>query len=133
MKIAKKLFFSILFIIYSLLLVTGCGVADGGKVTAKDVLKQNSDADIFQYNGFVYSNMTEVEWFEKEKEKYIKQNILGEIEKQSTSSLGFKDFTATKLPVGTKIYLASKNEQDLGILIIEYEGKDLYYMALLEG
>jgi len=115
------------------LLVTGCGVADGGKVTAKDVLKQNSDADIFQYNGFVYSNMTEVEWFEKEKEKYIKQNILGEIEKQSTSSLGFKDFTATKLPVGTKIYLASKNEQDLGILIIEYEGKDLYYMALLEG
>ncbi len=108
-------------------------MADGGKVTAKDVLNQNSDADIFQYNGFIYSNMTDVEWFKNEKEKYVKQNLIGEIEKQSTSSKRFKDFTATKLPIGTKIYSTNKNEKEFGILIVEYEGKDLYYMVLLEG
>ena len=35
-----------------------------------------------------------------------------------------------KLPVGTKIY--STNENELGILIVEYEGEDLYYMQLIK-
>jgi hypothetical protein len=133
MVIFHKSFNLILFVLISLFFITGCGVADGGKVTVKDVLKQNPEADIFQYNGFIYYNMTEVEWFEKEKEKYTKHSLLGEIIKQSTSSYGFKDLSATKLLVGTKIYSTSENENDLGILIVEYEGKDLYYMQLLEG
>ncbi|MDX1805723.1 MAG: hypothetical protein R3267_01700 [Paenisporosarcina sp.] len=133
MVIFHKSFNLILFVLIFLLFITGCGVADGGKVTAKDVLKQNPEADIFQYNGFIYNNMTEVEWFEQEKDKYIKHSLLDEIEKQSSSSYGFKDLTTTKLPVGTKIYSTSDNENDLGILIVEYEGKDLYYMQLLEG
>lgn len=133
MVIFHKSFNLILFVLISLLFITGCGVADGGKVTAKDVLKRNPEADIFQYNGFIYNNMTEVEWFEQEKDKYTKHSLLDEIEKQSSSSYGFKDLTTTKLPVGTKIYSTNENENDLGILIVEYEGKDLYYMQLLEG
>lgn len=112
-------------------MITGCGVADGGKVTAKEVLNQNPKADILQYNGFIYNNMTHVEWFEQEKEKHIKHNLVGEIKKQSTSNFRFKDFSSSKLPVGTKIY--STNEDETGILIVEYEGNDLYYMQLLEG
>ncbi len=38
-----------LFLVLSLL--AGCG-ADGGKVSTEDVFKKNSDADIFQYDGF---------------------------------------------------------------------------------
>lgn len=115
------------------LFLGGCGVADGGKVTAKDVLKQNPDADILQFDGFVYSNMTEVEWFKEDKDKYKKQSLLGEIKKQTTKSSSFLDFTATKLPVGTKVYSNKLDENRPGILIVEYEDKELYYMELLEG
>lgn len=128
MRIRRELL--ALFLVLSLL--AGCG-ADGGKVSARDVLKQNSDADIFQYDGFIYSNMTDVEWFQKEKERYVKHYLLGEIKIQSTSRFGFKDLTATKLPIGTKLYLSSENERDLGIIIVESEETDLYYMKLLEG
>ena len=38
------------FAIVSLILVASCGIADGGKVTARDVLKQSKDADIIQYD-----------------------------------------------------------------------------------
>lgn len=114
------------------ILLAGC-VADGGEVSAKDVLKHNSDADIFQYDSFIYSNISELDWFEEEKERYIKQKLLGEIKKKSTSSFGFKNLTATKLPIGTKVYSTSENERDLWIIIVEYEGTDLYYMKLLEG
>jgi len=112
------------FLVFSLLL--GCGVADGGKVTANDVLKQNPDADIFQYNGLIYSNVSDLEWFEEKMELFSKQKLLTEIEKQAKSSFGFKNLTATKLPIGTKIYSTSENEKDLGVLIVEFEGKDFF-------
>lgn len=126
-----KSFYPILLIVMSLLVITGCGVADGGKVTAKEVLKQNPEADILQYNGFIYNNVTHLEWFEQEIEKHIKHNLVGEIKKQSTNSFRFKDFSSSKLPIGTKIY--STNENELGIIIVEYEGKDLYYMQLIKS
>lgn len=129
MKINKKL----IRIILGCILLVGCGVADGGKVTARDVLKQSPDADIFQYNGFIYSNVSELEWFEEKKQLYTKQKLLTEIRTQKKSSFGFRNSTATKLPVGTKIYSASQNENDLGILIVELEGKELFYMKLIEG
>lgn len=115
--------------------IAGCGVADGGKVTAKDVLKQNSDADILMYKGRIYSNMTEVEWFEQRNEEYIKHNLIGEIEKQSTNSFIFNDMTATKLPVGTNVHSSREvnSDKDSGILIVEFEGEYLYYIQLLEG
>lgn len=114
----------LIYFLFVLLMLTSCGVADGGKVTAKDVLKQNGEADIFQYNGFIYSNMTEVDWFQKEKQNYIKHDEIGAVQSQSTDAKAFHDFTATKLPVGTKIYRTSKNEMDTGILIVGYKGKN---------
>ncbi|MGE6684720.1 hypothetical protein [Paenisporosarcina sp. NPDC076907] len=124
-----------LLLLCSLLLfiLSSCGVADDGIITAKDVIKQDSEADIIQINGFIYSNMTELEWFQERKEKLIKHTLLGETQKQSTSSFGFKDWTATKLPVGTKIYSASENGLELDILIVEVDDKVFYYMKFLEG
>jgi hypothetical protein len=49
----KKSFILFSFTIVSLILVTSCG-----KVTARDVLKQSKDADIIQFDGFIFSNAT---------------------------------------------------------------------------
>lgn len=129
MSIQLEKFQRILVIVISTLLLTGCGVADGGKVTAKEVIKDYPEADILQYNGFIYSNMTDVEWFKQHQDQYIKNDLLGEIKQQSTSSFGFKEWSATMLPVGTKIY----STKDSGILIVEFDGTEIYYVQLLEG
>jgi hypothetical protein len=125
----QRLFF---ILIFNFSLLTGC-VADGGRITAKDVLKHKSNADIFQYGGFIYSNISKIEWFKEEKERYIKRTLIARIKRQSTRSFGFMNLTATKLPVGTKIYSASKKDNTIDVLIVEYKGKELYYMKLVEG
>jgi len=119
-----------LFFIF--ILLSGCST-DSGRITAKDVLRQKSDADIFQFDGFIYSNITKVEWFNEEKGSYIKQRLIGKIKKQSNSTFGFSNFTATKLPIGTKIYSTRKKEKGSDVIIVEYKGKELYYIKLLEG
>lgn len=121
----------LLFIL--ILILSSCGVADGGKITAKDVIKQNSEADIIQVNGFIYSNITELKWFQERNEKLMKHTLLGETQKQSTSRFGFNVWTATKLRAGTKIYSSSENGSELDILIVEFDDKVFYYMKLLEG
>ncbi len=103
--------------------LASCGVADGGIVTARDVLKQNKDADIIQYDGRIFSNVTNLEWFKNDREKisFSKDYFVGEIEKQTTSTLLFNDLSATKLPKGTKVY--SVPEKDGGFLFVEYRGE----------
>lgn len=130
----KKRFvlYFIIFILLPIIYLSGFGAADGGRVTARDVLKQNTDADIIKYDGGIYSNMTEVDWFKKQNEKYTIHHLIGEIKKQSTNNFLFTNLTATKLPVGTKVYSTNENSNS-GILIVEYEGGNLYYMELLEG
>lgn len=49
--------FTIVFIF-----LAGCS-ADGGKVSARDVLKENDNTDVLKYNGFMYNNVTELEWY----------------------------------------------------------------------
>lgn len=115
-----------------LVLVAGC-VADGDKMTATDVLKQNKDADIIQYDGFIFSNVTSLKWFEdsKENDLFSKKYFLGNIKKQTTTSWLFSDLSASKLPEGTKVYAA--DDKGRGMLFVEYEGEELYYLQLLEG
>ncbi|WP_141395193.1 hypothetical protein [Bacillus sp. FJAT-45066] len=129
----NKLLNAVLLATITLFMLSSCGRADGGKVTARDVLKQNKNADIIQYDSRVFSNVTNLEWFEDRKEKisFSKDYYVGEIQKQSNSSLLFTDFSATKLPKGTKIY--ALDEKDGGMLFVYYKGEELYYMELLEG
>ncbi|MEH7379992.1 hypothetical protein V7138_05875 [Bacillus sp. JJ1533] len=127
----NKPFVLFLFMIVTLILLVSCS-ADGGKVTARDVLKQNDDADVLKYNGFMYSNVTDLEWFEKDKSKFQKGKEIGEIKKVTNSFLLFTNFSATKLPKGTALY--DTNAGDTGMIVVEAEnGKILYYMQLLEG
>ncbi|WP_078548771.1 hypothetical protein [Litchfieldia alkalitelluris] len=123
---------SIILVILMLSLLTAC-YADGGRVTARDAMKNDDDADILQYhNGKVYANYTDLEWFQEDKEKYTKKQLVGEIIKQTDSRFMFKDFYATKLPVGAKIYSTSEDAYS-GILIVEHDGQTWYYGHLLEG
>lgn len=119
------------FMIISLVLLVSCS-ADGGKVTARDVLKGNDGADVLKYNGFMYNNVTELEWFEKMKSNIQKGKEIGEIKKVTSSSLFFTNFSATKLPKGTTLY--DTNDGETGIIIVELENdRIVYYSQLLEG
>jgi hypothetical protein len=120
----------VLIVFVALIFLAGCS-ADGGKVTARDVLKANKDADVIKYNGFMYSNITDLEWFDKQKSDIQKGKEIGEIKKVTTSSLFFTDFSATKLPKGTILY--TTNDGYTGIIIVEKNNETLYYMQLLEG
>ena len=123
--------FLVFFILMALLSLAGCS-ADGGRVTARDVLKQNEDADILKYEGFIYSNATDLEWFQEVKDRIQKGEEIGKIKKVTKSGLFFTNSSATKLPEGTVLY--DTNDGDKGTIYVETEdGKVLYYIQLLEG
>lgn len=126
MKFTKILFsISILFIY-----LVGCnnGFIDNpakGNPTPKDFLK-NESADIFLLDGIVYSNVQDVEWVSELEYKLGEQ--IGEITKQTDKARSFKNGTANKLPVGTKIY-----ETDTPAFIAKVNGKEKPYLKMLEG
>ncbi|MBT2644994.1 hypothetical protein J7I80_22495 [Bacillus sp. ISL-41] len=78
-----KLKIMVLLLLIPMLFLAGCS-ADGGKVTARGVLKQNDKADILKYDGFIYSNVTNLEWFENEKDQIKKGEEIGKIKKVTT-------------------------------------------------
>ncbi|WP_409250600.1 hypothetical protein V1502_10485 [Bacillus sp. SCS-153A] len=101
------------------------GCIQNGNPDPSDYL-QNEDADIFMLDGYIYSNAQGIDWVE-ETEYSIGEQI-GEIEKQSTKSLGFRNGSANVLPVGTKIY-----ETDSPITVAVVEGEEIPYLKQVEG
>jgi hypothetical protein len=96
-------------------------------------LKLDKDIDVIKYEGRIYSNITELDWFKKEKNKYHKGERLGEIRRLSRSSLLLWDLSATKLPKGTNLYNADGSKAGIKPLIILAEttnGEFLYYRWL---
>ena len=87
------------------------GLNEGGVLSKEQVLKQNPDADIFEFDGKVYK--TGVDWIEKE--ELIKDDQIGEI----------SEGMANKLPVGAKIF-STKERRD--ILLVEYDGNEKRYL-----
>lgn len=100
-----------------------------GNPTATEILSKNSEADIFQYNDLIYSNASSIEWV-KDKE-YQKGKQISEIRKQSTNSGKFNNGTASQLQKGTKVFQTIG--EGLSILIIDKNGENLIYIALIEG
>lgn len=122
--------------IISFMIISGCSANSNyssrvfnGNPTAKDILEDYNDADIFQYNGLIYSNASDLKWVQEKKPQ--KGELIGEITRTTNKSRQFKDGVASKLPAGAKIY---KTKAD-GIyrLLVEYEQKQVVYIALIEG
>lgn len=103
----------------------------GFVVTSSDFLKL--DEDIIKYEGRIYSNTTELEWYEKEKNKYHKGERIGEIKITSKSLLTLWNFSATKLPKGTILYNPDDtNEGIIPIIILaETENREISYYRWL--
>lgn len=97
--------------------------------TAKEVLKQTPDADIFQFDGIVYQNASEIDWV-RELQPVAGAKV-GAITKTYRNGSAFRDGTATKLPAGTDIYASEPHVGPL--LIVRQGGRDIPYAGLIEG
>ncbi len=90
------------------------GEGMGGTLNKEQVLKENPDADLFEFKGSVYK--TGVDWIEEK--DLTKGEQIGVI----------SEGMATKLPKGAQIY-APKERRD--ILIVSYDGKEKRYLLML--
>lgn len=97
-----------------------------GNPTAEEILDSDHDADIFQFNDLIYSN---VEWAQEE--GLGKGEKASEITQITSKSKAFRDGTANKLPVGANIYHTT--EGGSYYLIVEHDGEETVYIALVEG
>lgn len=123
-----------LLIIFMLILLIGCesnaflpnSVQVKGNPTADTVLKLNPEANIFMHSDLIYT--AGVDWVD-ELELTKDQQITEIAEQKSTGQL-FKNGTANKLPVGTKVY-GVKERKD--VLVAETEEGDVRFYMLVEG
>lgn len=138
MRILNAACLAILMI--AMLALTGCTPADSnqsgqsmvsviGNPTAQQIVENNPDADIFQFNNIVYSNASDLEWVQQA-DLTIGERV-GAITKQYQADLMFEDGMATELPIGTEIYEPVKKYGD--ILIVVVNGQEIRYFGLLEG
>ncbi|MFJ5768698.1 hypothetical protein [Psychrobacillus sp. NPDC093180] len=93
---------------------------------AEEVLRLDSHADIFQWEGLIYK--TNIDWVNEI--ELTKDELVGEIEEVYDNNHNFNDGIANKLPIGAKIF-STKERED--ILLVDYEGKTKKYLALGEG
>lgn len=95
--------------------------------TAEEVLSQDPDADIFQYNGVIYQ--TDIDAVKGK--SLTKDELVGEIKETNDTDTHFADEIANKLPAGAAIF--TTEEEDEMFLIVESEGETLKYYAIVEG
>jgi hypothetical protein len=121
-----NLFLMLVFI----LLITGCSSGATGNPTAKEILDDNSDADIIKLDGLIYSRSSNTE------NDYSKGAKIGEIKKKTTNTLWFGNLYASKLSKGTEVF-SIKEEYKSGdapfVILVEKDGELLDYHALIEG
>ena len=123
----QKLFYVLIALPF--LMISGC--SNDGEVTTVtidsiDVLKLDSNADIFQYDGVIYK--TNIDWVEEL--SLTKDVQIGEIKTKNDANTNFKDEMSNKLPVGAKIFSAKERGD---ILIVESEGEIKKYLVIVEG
>lgn len=120
-----------LMIITCAIYLTSCSGAETEVTVSKnpdaeEVLRLDSHADIFQWEGLIYK--TNIDWVNEI--ELTKDELVGEIEEVYDNNLNFKDGIANKLPIGAKIF-STKERED--ILLVYYNGKTKKYLALGEG
>jgi hypothetical protein len=127
----KLLLNPILFV--SIIYLSGCMISETKTTVsthpdAEEVLRLDENANIFQWQGLIYK--TDIDWVNEL--ELTKKEVVGEITElyKREGPNSFRNGMANQLPIGTKIYKTNENE---GILIIEHNGEEKYYLALVEG
>ncbi|KOP81325.1 hypothetical protein LIS82_06825 [Cytobacillus solani] len=116
----------IIFLLSLLVLLVG-----GYVLISSEVLKIDEDRDIIKYDGRIYSNATDLEWFDEEKNRFQKGQKIGEIKRQKDTSILWGNFTANKLVKGTALYGTHTGKG--GIIIVEKDnGELLYYLEQIK-
>nr|WP_275695674.1 hypothetical protein [Fredinandcohnia sp. SECRCQ15] len=105
-----------------LIILTGC---INGNPTPKELLKKDN-VDIFMLDDIVFSNAQNISRVYKK--DYVVGKEIGEIKKNSDQAYNFKNSTANKLPIGTKIY-----ETNTHIYIAIVDDKEIPYLKMVEG
>lgn len=122
----------VLILLLSVIFITACSKQSitethtTANPTAEEIFEMDNDPDIFQFNDLIYSY---VEWAQEE--GLEKGEPVGEITKTTSASDEFTTETANKLPVGTKIYQTT--EGGWYNLVVELDGEEVVYIALVEG
>ncbi|PKR76956.1 hypothetical protein CEY16_14210 [Halalkalibacillus sediminis] len=133
----RMLFFVIassILIILAFIAISGGFTSIGsiGNPSASDILGGNPDADIIRFDDLIYSQRDEL--YGRSIEDIEKGEKVGEIKKQTTTSWWFWDLYATKLSEGTPVFFEDgETSETPSILIVELEGEELIYSALIEG
>lgn len=95
--------------------------------TAAEVLEEDADADIFQFEGVVYKTEGELD----EDVGVTLKELIGKVTKKVDSDTEFEDGMANELMPNVKIY--STNEEDLTVVLVEVQDeKRVYYAQLNE-
>ncbi len=122
-------------LLFIFLLLAGCSDQGNEAATTKLVPIENpkpvdylskGNADIFYWDGLIYSNGSDVEWVQNT--LFQMKEEAGEITNQTNEAEKFTDKSANVLPVGTKIFVT-----DTSILIAVVEGKGIPYIPMIEG
>jgi len=129
----KKGLFLILFLLLALVACSGNGEEQHSthNPTPEEILSEDKDADIFVEGDLVYTNAEDIDWVNEE--ELTTGEEIGEIKQQSDDSEEFEDFTATKLPVGTKIYEPEEDGIGGPIYIVKKDDEEIRYLGLVEG
>ena len=123
---------SILFLI--VILLVSANSSSISNPNARNILSENPDADIIQWDGVVYQNVTDREWLPT---GYQTGEVIGEIVKKTNRQWFYRDRFATKLEKGTILYANEgsdyQSSEFLSTILVEEEGQLLIYQALVEG
>lgn len=99
-----------------------------GNPTAEQILMNDPDADLLQFKDIVYIKADDASWVHEEKLGSLQE--IGEVQAIYDSKNPYENEMSTKLAPGTKIY---ESAQAGYILVVQINGKEIRYLALLEG
>lgn len=92
---------------------------------AEEMVQADDSIDIFVYNGNIYINAENIEWVNQLKPTLDQGSQLCKIKKLYEVGKPFEEYMATKLPVGTQIFLSKERR---GIMIALVDGRQIYYL-----
>lgn len=94
----------------------------------QEIMENNNNADIFYFNQIVYINAEDYNWVQSLELKVGEE--IGEIKKNSKTPGSFSDWTATNLPIGTKLYKVENYPGPIYLAVID--GQTIPYLAIME-